>query len=343
MSAPPLWINEAEVAELIDMQDAIEALEVGLAEEAAGAACNMTKTHVLWGDHGSTLHAIGAVFGRLGFAGGKIWAHTEGGATPLVVLYDSNTGALKAVIEAFVLGQLRTGGISGLAAKLMSAADASRMAIIGVGKQAAAQIAAVAAVRPLSQVLVWSPTAARREAFAAKAADELGLDIRPASTLEDAVAGARVITLATRAKAPFLTSAMVAPGAHVNAVGAITPERAEFDADLLDRCATIAVDSPDQVRRLSREFQTRFGQDEAAWRAMRPLSALVADPPARPQGDGVTLFKAMGMGISDLSLAMEILRRAQAAGVGRPIEPPRKAAPRLVRRRELETAAGAAR
>jgi ornithine cyclodeaminase len=235
------------------------------------------------------------------------------------------------VIEAVVLGQLRTGGISGLAAKLMAAPGATRMALVGVGKQAAAQIAAVAAVRPLSHVSVWSPTTAKREAFAAKASAELGLDVKAAATLEEAVEAADVVTLATRAREPFLTSAMVKPGAHVNAVGAITPERAEFEPALLDRCAVVSVDSPDQVRRLSREFQLRFGADEAAWARMRPLSALVAQPPHRPAGDGITLFKAMGMGISDLALATVILERAKAAGLGRPIEPPRKAAPRLTR------------
>ena len=329
MSDNPLWITEADAAALIDMADAIAALEAGLAEEAAGAAHNMVKTHVAWG--GSTLHAIGAVFERAGYVGGKIWAHTEGGATPLVILYDSANGSLKAVIEAFVLGQLRTGGISGVAAKLMSAPDAQEMALVGVGKQALAQIAAVAAVRDLSQVRVWSPTEAKRQAFADKAAAELGLDVRATSTLEAAVGGADVITLATRAKAPFLASGMIKGGAHVNAVGAITPERAEFDPALLARCATVAVDSLDQVRRLSQEFRTYHGEDETGWASIRTLSDLIARPPERPVGDRITLFKAMGMGISDLSLGMEIHSRAKAAGIGRPFMPPKKAAPRLTR------------
>src|SRR5712692_10892374 len=109
----PLWIAEAEVGAMMDIGEAIVALEKGLLTEARGDAHNMVKTHVAWGD-GSTLHAIGAVFAKEQFAGTKTWAHTEGGATPLLILFDSNTGALKSVVEAFALGQMRTGGASGV-------------------------------------------------------------------------------------------------------------------------------------------------------------------------------------------------------------------------------------
>jgi ornithine cyclodeaminase len=131
----PLWITEAEVVALLNLSDAIAALEQGLRLEARGEAANMAKTHATWGS-GSTLHAIGATFGSAGFVGAKTWAHTEGGATPLLILFDSETGALKAVTEAFALGQLRTGGISGVATHWLAAADADELAIVGTGKQA---------------------------------------------------------------------------------------------------------------------------------------------------------------------------------------------------------------
>lgn len=198
--AEALWIAEQEVVALIDMADAIAALRTGFAEEAKGHAANMVKTHASWGDH-ATLHAIGAVFEGAGIVGTKTWAHTPGGATPLLILLDAADGALLAIIEAFALGQLRTGGTSGVATDLMARADVHDMALIGAGKQALAQIASVAAVRPIERVRVWSPTPEKRTAFAARAAEALALDVRPTNTLEEAVAGAGVITLSTRARA----------------------------------------------------------------------------------------------------------------------------------------------
>src|ERR671933_1156589 len=124
MEESPLWISESDVVSLMDVGEAIGALERGLLAEARGDAQNMVKTHATWGQ-GATLHAIGAVFPREGFCGTKTWAHTEGGATPLLVLFDSETGALKAIIEAFALGQMRTGAAAGVATEHLAAEDAS--------------------------------------------------------------------------------------------------------------------------------------------------------------------------------------------------------------------------
>ena len=164
MSETALWVTESDVVSLMDMPAAIRALEAGLRSEASGAAANMAKTHVEWGGH-STLHAIGAAFPEDGIVGTKTWAHTPGGATPLIILYTSETGALLAIVEAFALGQLRTGAASGLATRILAADGADELAIVGTGKQALTQIAAVHAVRPLRRVRVFGRDTSRRRAF----------------------------------------------------------------------------------------------------------------------------------------------------------------------------------
>ncbi|RQW41788.1 ornithine cyclodeaminase family protein [Novosphingobium sp. LASN5T] len=323
-----LWISEADVVSLMSLPEAIDALRDGLREEAAGRAANMVKTHATW-DNGSTLHAIGAVFEGWGVVGTKTWAHTAGGAMPLLILIDAQDGAVLAIIEAFALGQMRTGGISGLGADVMARADARRMAIVGAGKQSLAQVAAVAAVRPLDRVTVWSPTAANREALAARIEEILRIEAIATATLDEALDGADVVTLATRARTPFLTRDALPRGVHINAVGAITPERAEFEPALLERAGVLAADSVPQVRKLSREFIEALGDDEGAWARLRPLSALVAASTTRPADADLTVFKAMGMGISDLSLGIAVLKRARAAGLGRPLPEVKRQAPRL--------------
>lgn len=324
----PLWISEAEVVSLMALPEAIDALRQGLREEAAGRASNMVKTHATWAG-GSTLHAIGAVFDGWGIVGTKTWAHTEGGAMPLLILLNAGTGAVDAIIEAFALGQMRTGGISGVATDLLARPDARNMAMIGAGKQSLAQIAAVAAVRRLDGVAVWSPTAAKREALAASVERELGIKATSVATLEDAIGAADIITLATRARTPFLHAEAPPPGSHINAVGAITPERAEFAPAMLLRVSAAAADSVPQVRRLSREFIDAFGDDESRWATLAPLSTLVAQDSGRPKSADLTMFKAMGMGISDLSLGAEVLKRAREAGLGRPLPRIERALPRL--------------
>lgn len=323
-----IWLSEADVVSLLSLPEAIDALREGLAEEAAGLATNMVKTHATW-DNGSTLHAIGAVFQGVGIVGTKTWAHTEGGAMPLLILMDAATGSVVAIIEAFALGQMRTGGISGVATDLLARSDATTMAMIGAGKQSITQVAAVAAVRKLESVTVWSPTPANREALANKVQESLEIPAIAAQSLEEALNGADIVTLATRARTPFLGTNALPSGVHINAVGAITPERAEFEPAMLERSTICAADSVAQVRKLSREFQEAFKSAENAWEKLRPLSELVAKKMHRPVGADLTVFKAMGMGISDLSLGIAILRRAQEAGLGRPLPIVKRQLPRL--------------
>lgn len=321
MAVEPIWISESDVTALMDMPAAIRALEAGLLAEARGAASNMMKTHVEFEAQGghATLHAIGAAFPDAGIVGTKTWAHTPGGASPLLILYDANTGGLNAIIEAFALGQLRTGAASGVATKWLAAEDAGELALIGTGKQSITQVAAIAAVRPLKRVRVFGRDAGRRSRAAARIREEIGVDVVETNSVADAVKDVPIVTCVTRAREPFLTAAMVARGAHVNAVGAITPGGAEITRDLVARCTHVVVDSPPQARRLSRELIDAYGTDEERWKRVRPLSAVVAErQPRTPAGD-LTLFKSLGMGISDLSLGIEIYNVARAKGIGTPL------------------------
>lgn len=330
MTDGPIWVTEAEVVELISLGEAIPALERGLKQEHAGKAVNMAKTHATWNRNQSTLHAIGAVMEGDGVVGTKTWAHTPGGACPLLILFSADNGSLLAVIEAFALGQMRTAGVSGVATRWMSTAGANEMAIIGTGKQALAQVAGVHAVRPLQRLRVYSPNPEHRAAFAGKARKQFPFEVAESVSVADAVAGADIVTLVTRAREPFLEAGMLSRGCHLNAVGAITPERQEFTQDIFARCGCIAVDTIDSVRRLSREFIEQFGENDARWNTVRPLGELVAKGGQRPDGTDLSLFKAMGMGLSDLSLGVEILTRARAAGIGRPMPMPVKVPARLV-------------
>src|SRR5437867_11867689 len=119
---------------MLDMRGAIEAVERGLAAQAHGEAVNMLKTHTAW--DGSTLHAIGAVFPKLGLAGAKTWAHTPRGASPLLILFDAENGGVRAIIEAFSLAKLRTPAASGVAPRRLAREDVDALAMLGLGYQA---------------------------------------------------------------------------------------------------------------------------------------------------------------------------------------------------------------
>ncbi len=305
------WVSEQEVVSLLGLGAAVSALRRGFAAEGAGTAKALEKTLLSFDGH-STLHALGAAFSEDHVVGTKSWAHTPGGADPALLLFDTRTGNLRAVVEAFALGQLRTAGTAALATDLLARADATRMALIGTGKQALAQVAAVAHVRPITEVLVHSRDATRRSEFALRITDELGIACRPVATTGEAVDGADIVTLVTRATEPVLTSGMIEAGVHVNAVGAIDLARREFEPEILARCASVVTDSLPQARNFSSELRAFYGSDEAAWDAVRPLGAVVLAENFRARdSSAVTLFKGMGSGVEDVALGVAIL-----AGLG---------------------------
>jgi ornithine cyclodeaminase len=323
MNADAIWITESQVVQLMDLKQAIASLEAALREEARGEAQNMTKTLLQYGKN--NLHAIGAKLGSL--VGTKTWTHTQGGTCPLLLLWSAEEGSLVAVIEAFALGNLRTGGISGVAADWMARKDAKVMAIAGTGKQALAQVGTMLAVRPIERLQIYSPRAESREEFAKKAREEFGIETAACACAAEACNGAQIVTLVTRAAEPFLRAGMLDRGAHLNAVGAIAPDREEFAQDVFDRATRVAVDNLPGVQQLSREFMTRYAS--SGWDEVVPLSRLIAQGQKRSGADDVSLFKAMGMGISDLALGAELVRRAREEGIGRALPQPKKVKPRF--------------
>lgn len=328
MTKSPIWITEADVVSLIDLPGAMDALENVLALEARGAAENMPKSHLMVGDN-DAMHAIGAAVAGAGLCGTKTWVNVGGKSATVVILFSLEDGACEAVIEATALGQMRTGAMTGVGTRWLAPADADEMAIIGTGKQAMTQAAACAAARTLKRIRVYGRTPDKRETFAATVRDALGVEATAAESVADAVRDAPIVTLITNATEPFLDSAMVAAGAHINAMGAIVPKRVEFEPAILARCVTVAVDTIDGVRNLSNEFQAYYGGGGGSWDDVVPISRLIAENYKRPAEADLTLFKAMGMGMSDLALGIEILRRARAKGTGHALPERVRKPPRL--------------
>lgn len=327
MPESPIWLSEAEVISLIDLGEAITAVRDGLGDAAAGRAVSMQKTQAQF--EGGTMHATGAASSTTGYACSKTWAHTKSGATPLVLLWSLGDGRLCAVLEAFAIGQYRTAAITAVATDLLAAQTARELAICGTGAQALMQVAAINAVRDIRTVRVWSPRAESRQRFGNRVGEALGLETADAATAGDAVAGADVITLITRSTTPFLRSSDVPAGAHVNAIGAISADRAEFAPELLGRCGVIAVDDITAAQAWSAEFRAYFGPEPGNWLQVASLAELAAEPDGRPPGADVTLFKAMGMGLGDLSIAAFVYDRARTNGLGEPLPVPARSRPRL--------------
>jgi alanine dehydrogenase len=314
-----VWLTEDDVAELLTIEDAIEVLAGSYRLAAQGTASAMRRAHVRSGE--AILHAVGGTVGEL--AGTKTWTYTPQGAAPLLILFSLVDGSIRGIVEAFAMGQMRTAATSGLATRVLAREAAGTLALIGSGRQAFSQALAIACVRPLRAIRVFGRSPERRMALARRLNDALGIETTCAGSPAEAIAGASIVTLVTRAAEPIVTSSMLEPGQHVNAVGAIVPSRRELDESAVARCDAIFADSVDQAREDAGELRAAAEAGVLDWERVRGLDTIVDAPSSAVRGDrDITLFKAVGLGLSDVALGAELIRRAHQTGVGRPLPQP---------------------
>lgn len=315
-----LYLTEKDVVSVLDMPAAIDALQEMLVKQGHGQVKNVPKALGTWGD-GSSMHALGSVMTEGGHCGFKTWVHTKSGGGSMFSLFDSATGRLLALIEARALGLLRTAAVSGVATRVLAPRDSRIAALIGTGPQAVTQLAALAAVQDLSEVRVFSPTPEKRQAFVDKLASRYAFTLRNCDSLGAAMDGADIVTTITRAEEPFVTPSLLTTCRHINAVGAILPRKAELDQAVMQQADLIVVDDKENAVRGSRELRELLGPDVSSWTDVGVLSERLATGLKRPEGARLTVFKGMGMGMSDLAVATRVYERASQQGLGIALPP----------------------
>jgi len=314
---PPIYLSESDVGRLVTIKDAMAALEALFATWGQPSTTNLPRQRAPL--PGGAFNLMGAAYGAKGVHGLKAYAGVKG-AQFHALLYSSLDGSLKAVIEADLFGQMRTGAASGIATRLLANAHARTLGVIGTGKQSRMKVAAVCTVRPIRQVRVFSRTAEHREAYARSLQSELGVEVVPASTAQACVAEADVVVTITKSAKPVCRAEWLAEGAHVNVAGANSDARREVDAETVLRAAVKVTDHVAQAKEEAAEFRALVAAGKLEWSAIRELGELVTGKAkGRTSASELTLFKSLGIALEDVAFAELVYERALATGVGRPI------------------------
>lgn len=312
-----LHISEAEVKSVLSMPLAMEAVETISRRQAAGEVLvHPRRRFELPG--GAFFHHMAAADVTERLVATKQYTYVAGKLKFVASLFSTESGDLLALIEADVMGQMRTGAASGVATKFLARADASSAAIIGTGGQARTQLEAIAAVRKLERVKVYGRDAARRESFAREMSEKLGVRVEPASSSAAATAGAAIVCTATTASHAVVDCGAISAGTHINAIGANHMKKRELDAETVAKCDRIFVDSLEQSRQEAGDLVLGFAGHEKRWDAVRELASLVAGICQGRSGEAqITLFKSNGIAAWDLAAAAAVYRLANERGLGR--------------------------
>jgi alanine dehydrogenase len=307
----PLYIKEEDVDSLVDVKDAIAALEEGFRHWRRDGTENLPRQRLPLPTR--SLNLMAASSPAQGICGQK--AYFSG--CYHVTLYSIEERRLLAVIEADRLGAMRTGAASGVATRYLAREDASVVGIVGTGRQARTQMLAMDAVRSLRSVRVFGRDPERRQSFASEMAAILSCEVEASETAEACVRDAHIVVAATNSSEPVVHGAWLAPGSHVNAIGANGYARRELDDAAVLHAALVATDDRDQAQTEARELIDLTRDGKLDWDDVVELGDLVQrNHPGRRGDNEITLFKSLGIALEDISFGKMIYDRAVAAGRG---------------------------
>lgn len=316
-----LVLSEADVRKLLPMEECIELMAEALAALERGEMSMPLRSVFRPPEAGSLMglmpaHRIHAAYGLK-----AICVFPENPQRGLdahqgaVLLFDGETGELRAAMNASAITEIRTAAVSGVATRLLAREDARTLAILGAGVQARSHAAAMAAVRDFDSVRIWSRTREHAQALASE------IDGESVLTTEEALEGADVVCTTTTAREPIVRREWLAPGAHVNAVGSSIPTTRELDTATM-AAAALFVDRRESTMNESGDYLLAAAEGAIGPAHIRAElgELLTGKAEGRTSGGELTVFKSLGLAVEDLAAAEHLYGRAREEGAGTEVE-----------------------
>ena len=310
-----LLLRESDVKTLLTMDTTIELVERVHREYSTGNAIDVPRERSRLPK--AALHILQGAVPSAGIFGYKAYTSSREGVRFLVYGFNADRGNLDVVVEANLLGMMRTGAAAGVAAKWLAREDAKVAGIFGAGWQAQGQIEALAKVRKLERVKVWSRTAEKLAKFCDKMRSRLSIDVVPAASPQETVQGSDIVVTITTSATPVFDGEWLAPGTHVNAAGSNSLLRQEIDETTVRKASPVVVDSRPSALKEAGDLLPALEKGRLHVAGLTELGEVIAGTRAgRTKADQITLFESQGMAIQDLIIAAELAKLARAKGMG---------------------------
>lgn len=313
-----LLLNDDEVRQLVDQATLVDGIEAALQAESAGGAVVPPRMNL---EHASTwLRVMPALVPSEGVMGLKVFHGTPGGGVRyLITLYDVIDGEVLAILDACYLTAARTAATSAVASRYLTDGSPVRLGVIGSGLEAQTHCEALAAVKELTEIKVFSPSEERRRAFARRMEAVLGVPAYACARPEEAVESADEVVVATNtgpAKTIACRAEWLRPSQLVLAIGSTNPNLRELDTQVLHRAETLVFDAdPVQIAEESADVM-EYSAEGGSLESVVTLPSLLANGRGQGWGSGLTVFKSVGTALQDVAAAAVVYRRAMELGAG---------------------------
>ncbi|RLM88350.1 ornithine cyclodeaminase family protein [Halobellus sp. Atlit-38R] len=317
-----LFLESSDVDGLATPAEFVDAVRDAYRQRGEGAPAE-PRTKLGNADPPGFLTTYAAILPDTGAMGGYMYTAGFGAedawfTTPI---FDSESGEPLALLDGASMNPFKTGATGAVAADELAREDASSAAIIGSGAQARGQLRALATVRDLETVWVYSPTKEHREEFAGEMDRRLDGSVAAVASATAAIEGADIVVTATNASEPVFDGDALEEGTHVTAMGQYNPEKRELDAATIER-AKYVPDLRDRAFQDAGSFLHALDEgvvDEDHVHA--ELGDVVAgNAPGRESDEEITVFDSGGTGIETVAGAYLLYEKATEAGLGETID-----------------------
>jgi alanine dehydrogenase len=312
-------LGMSEMRRMLTLEDTIGLQRDAFASQARG---RVTAAPNAWlrlpGDRRAWLKILAGHDATSGALGVKVLARfPERGPganlASLMLLFDDEDGSALAIMDAVYITAVRTAAGAALATQALARPGARRVGMVGTGTLAWYTVLAQKILSPeLDELMVYSRSPERREAFAQRVTDEVGLTVNAVGTIAEAVAGADVVITATNAPEPVLLAEHLQPGQHIGAIGI----RTEIAADAIARCRVIG-DGRDEAL-LDGKFSTALAAGAVTAEDLGPELGEVLEglAPGRTSEAEITMFDSSGVAVQDVVCARHAWARATESDTG---------------------------
>ncbi|HRE18282.1 MAG TPA: ornithine cyclodeaminase family protein [Rhodocyclaceae bacterium] len=311
-----LFLTEQDVRQVLTMPMALEGVEAAHRALAQGEAVDVPRARTRLPQ--TALHILQGALPGEGVIGYKAYTSNRSGNRFLVHLFDAAGGGLLAVLEADYLGMMRTGAVSGLAARMLARPEAKVAGVFGAGWQAEGHIRAISAALPdLQTIKVCSRRRDQLEAFCARLQPQVAARLLPAASAEETVRGSDILGTVTTAAESLFEADWLAPGTHINAAGANALIRRELSESTVRRCDLVCVDTVATALAEAGDLLPLLEKGRLHARQLVELGdVLIGRHAGRQSREQITLFESQGLAIQDIAVAHRVVSAARAMGLG---------------------------
>ncbi|WP_188547372.1 ornithine cyclodeaminase family protein [Rhodococcoides trifolii] len=316
-SRMPLFLTDDDVDAMSDWDEAISAIRSAYStsgDDRRTPGRIFAQTEREWMRIMPSVPAGGRLFGAKSMVGSFADGLHVG---YLITLFDKDTAELAALVDGNRVTGLRTAATTAVGAAALTPSRAVTLGVVGSGFEARSHVAALSHVLDIAEVLVYSPTTANRERFAADVTTLVGVPARAVDTARDA-AGCDVVLCAARSRdeTPTVLADWVGPDSTVLSIGSTTPAQRELDTELIRRASIVVVDTVEEVVHGSGDMLHARADGVDVDSLVVPLSDVLCTQVEPDLHRGIRIYKSTGSGLQDVVVAEMLVDRARAEGRG---------------------------